>query len=156
MQPRNGVLALIATAALALAGIQVSKYEGTRYAAYQDSGGVWTICEGHTEDVGPGDTATPDQCAAYRQQDLAKASGDVDSCVHAELTASERAALIDFFFNVGATQACKSTLVALVNRGEHEAACEQYLRWVHDANGNILPGLIARRQTERNLCLSEL
>ena len=156
MNPRTGFLAALATAALALAGIQVSKYEGIRYAAYQDSGGVWTICEGHTDNVGPGDTATTDQCDAYRQQDLAKASDDVDSCVHAELTTTERAALIDFFFNVGAYQACKSTLVALVNAGEHRESCDQYMRWVHDANGNVLPGLIARRQTERNLCLSEL
>jgi GH24 family phage-related lysozyme (muramidase) len=45
--PRKLAAAALA-AALAIAGGLVAHWEGTRYTAYQDITGVWTICEGHT------------------------------------------------------------------------------------------------------------
>jgi lysozyme len=141
--------------AMSIAAVCVTKFEGTRYAAYQDSGGVWTLCEGHTKGVRAGDTATREQCDAWRSQDLNQASEAITQCVHVPLTVTERAAYISFVYNVGSAAFCKSTLVRKLNGGDHKGACEQLLRWTY-ADGVQLPGLVTRRVSERDMCLEGL
>jgi lysozyme len=41
------------------------------------------------------------------------------------------------------------------NRGELEEAAEQFMKWTK-AGGRVLPGLVKRRQDERQLYLSGL
>lgn len=73
--------------------------------------------------------------------------------VRADLSAEQLAALIDFAFNAGPGNLQVSTLRRMVERGEHEAAADQFLRWIFAA-GIKLPGLVRRRQAERELYLS--
>ena len=42
--------------------VMTPEMEGTVYEAYPDTGGVWTICTGHTAGVRRGQTASPEQC----------------------------------------------------------------------------------------------
>jgi lysozyme len=151
MNIRGRIVAGIAALALTIAGGTVTRFEGTRYSAYADAAGVWTICEGHTQGVKPGDTATPEQCTDYRNADLLVASDGVDSCVHVPLSVGERAAFVDFAFNVGVPAFCRSTLTRKLNSGDHAGACQELMRWTY-AGGKQLPGLIARRDAERQLC----
>lgn len=148
-------LTALAAAAIAIVAASLSGFEGQRFTAYADTGGTWTICEGHTRDVKPGDHATPEQCAGYKAADLTEASQGVDSCTHATLTAYERAAYVDFVYNVGKTAYCNSTMLQKLNAGYHVEACNQLLRWTY-AGGKQLPGLINRRRAERDLCLRGL
>jgi lysozyme len=129
-------------------------YEGTRHAAYPDPAGAgpWTICEGHTQGVKPGDTATDAQCREYLQQDMGDAYATVTRCITAPLTVSQAAAFTDAAYNVGPAIVCGSTLQKLANSGDVRGACEQLLRWTH-AGGKEMPGLVARRKAERDLCV---
>lgn len=137
---------------LALAATFGSSFEGQRLTSYKDLGGVWTICDGHTADVKPGDTATPDECLAYLQQDMGAAYAAVNRCITADLTVNQAAAFTDAAFNVGPKVVCGSTLQRLANAGNIRGACEQLTRWVY-ADGRKVPGLVRRRQAERDLCM---
>lgn len=141
---KSRIITTAAAAALA--------FEGTRYVAYQDFVGVWTICQGHTHGVKPGDTASKEQCAAYLNADLGMANDAIDRCVSVPLSVGERAAYIDLIFNIGDGAFCRSTLVRILNSGDHKMACEQLMRWTH-AGGKQLQGLVERRKAERDLCL---
>lgn len=155
MKPWQKLLALGAGALLAAAAIG-GHFEGTKLHAYADVAGVWTICTGHTEGVKPGDTATEAQCQTWLSQDMAKANAGIKACITRPLTAEQETALTDFAYNVGVPSVCRSTLVALLNRGESPAVwCKQLLRWT-EAGGKELPGLVKRRRAEYALCIEGL
>lgn len=100
-----------------------------------------------------GDTATLDQCDALQAADIAKAQAGIARCVTKPLTVGQKAALADFAYNVGVPRACGSTLVRKLNAGEPPAVwCAELKRWVYAA-GKELPGLVARRQSEYELCI---
>jgi lysozyme len=61
--------------------------------------------------------------------------------------------LVSFSFNVGLGNLQNSTLRMKANRGEFEAAAEQFLVWTK-AGPKVLPGLVKRRNDERALFLS--
>lgn len=145
----------VATIVLAVAGVLGAHFEGTRYQAYQDSGGVWTICQGHTQDVHAGDTATPAQCRAYLQREMADAYSDVQRCIHVPLTIGQQAAFTDAVYNLGPSVVCNSTLQRMANAGHVRQACAQLARWVY-ADGKQLAGLVRRRAAEQRLCLEGL
>lgn len=150
---RTRIVAGTLAAALTLAAVAVSKYEGSRYIAYQDIGGTYTICEGHTRNVKAGDTATPEQCQSFKEDDLRIANAAIDRCVHVPLTVGERAAFLDFTFNVGESRFCGSTLVKKLNSGDRAGACDELLRWTYAA-GKERQGLVERREYEHALCVT--
>jgi len=47
-----------------------------------------------------------------------------------------------------------STLLRMVNAGDFLGAADQFLRW-NKAGGKVLPGLVLRREAERQLFLKE-
>lgn len=141
----------ISAAALALAGSLIAKWEGTRYEAYQDAVGVWTICEGHTRGVKPGDTATPEQCAKYRQQDELEAAATVARCIYAPMTDNQLGAFISGTFNLGPALVCGSTLQRKANAGDMKGACAELKRWIN-AGGRPMRGLVNRRADEQSVC----
>jgi len=69
------------------------------------------------------------------------------------LNAHELAAYTSFVFNVGHGNFASSTLRRRLNEGDREGACEELKRWVY-AKGQKLPGLVKRREAERQLCLA--
>lgn len=149
---KDKVLVAAATAAFALAGGLLVKWEGKRYEAYLDTGGVATICFGHTEGVKLGDVATADQCRRYLTHDMAQAEAIVNMCVKVPLGKNRKAAFTSFAFNVGERQFCSSTLVRKTNRGDYAGACLELKRWVYD-EGVYIRGLARRRDDEYRLCI---
>jgi lysozyme len=146
------LLAAIPAGAIAVAGVMTQWNEGVRYTPYQDVGGVWTVCEGHTgPDVIPGKTYTPRECATLKNRDLLRADAQVSRLVKVPLMVAQRAALIDFVYNAGAGNLAKSTLLRKLNAGDYNGACQEYRRWVF-ANGKRLKGLENRREEEAWLC----
>lgn len=57
------------------------------------------------------------------------------------------AAIMDFTFNLGAGRLQASTLRRRINQQDWTAAGVELRRWVH-GGGKILPGLVARRESE--------
>jgi len=65
-----GVAALIASAVVSVEP-QTATAEGERLVAYQDVGGIWTICRGHTgPEVHAGLVASHAQCRAWYRIDM--------------------------------------------------------------------------------------
>ena len=113
-------------------------FEGEKFVAYQDSGGIWTIGIGHTGGVTPGMTSTHEQNVRW----LASDCGALFALVGG-LGAIEAAALVSFGYNCGIGNLRK----ALLNR-------QWILDPVHttDRRGTVLAGLVARRRLEGLLC----
>jgi lysozyme len=63
------------------------------------------------------------------------------------------AAIVDFTFNLGAGRLQSSTLRRRINQRLWSAAAEELKRWVY-GGGRILPGLVARREAERQLFIT--
>lgn len=142
-------------------------FEGLSRTAYRCPAGVWTIGYGHTRAVTPGDTVTTEQAERLLADDLAEAAAVVNGAVTVPLTDGQRAALIDFVFNVGPGRARKgkdpgkdgfvrlrsgkpSTLLRKLNAGDAEGAAGEFGAWVH-GGGRLLPGLVRRRRAEELL-----
>jgi len=155
----TGLPAPVERAAI-IAGLMIltPEMEGTEFEAYPDSGGVWTICTGHTKGVRPGDRATPEQCAAYLQGDLGHAVDVVMRSVP-KATIWQKIALSDFVYNVGATAFARSTLYRLTAAGDYAAAASQFMRWRFVAGRDCglvqsnCAGIIFRRALQRDLFL---
>jgi lysozyme len=141
------------------AGLMVltPEMEGTRFSAYPDTGGVWTICTGHTHGVRKGDTATREECDAYLRADL---SSSVDFVVRKRPKVSLlcKVAIADMHVNTGPGAVGRSTLLLMAQAGDQRGAAEQFLRWVYvggrdcrlaDSNCG---GIVSRRQIQRELC----
>lgn len=155
--PRAWIKPSAAALVLSLATALGGYYEGTRHVAYPDpsGNGVWTICQGHTQGVKPGERASDAQCAAYLSSDMQAAYADVQRCITYPIPVTVQAAFTDAAYNIGAHVVCGSTLQRLANDGDVRGACEQLTRW-NKADGKVMPGLVNRRAAERDLCLNGL
>lgn len=157
MSIKARILALVLGASLvSIIGVNhVKQGEGLRFTAYPDpaSGGTpWTICYGHTKGVYRGMTATQAQCDRWLREDLAVAEEAVQRLVRVPLTQGQYDAFVSFVFNVGESRFASSTMLKLLNQGQHTAACNQLPKWVY-ASGKKLNGLITRRDKEKAICL---
>lgn len=130
----------------------VASFEGLRTVAYMDPVGIPTVCFGETDGVRLGDKYTAEECRAMLGGRVAEFGQAVDKCVTVPLPPARKAALVSFSYNVGVNSFCGSTLVRKLNNGDVYGACNELLRWTK-AKGIELPGLVKRRQQERQLCL---
>jgi lysozyme len=136
--------------------VMTPEMEGTVYEAYPDTGGVWTICTGHTLGVRRGDEASPAQCAAYLRADLGEA---VDFVMREVPSASlfQKIALADFAYNLGLHALAKSTLLQYAKAGLHDLAAKQFGRWMFVAGRdcrqpkNNCGGIPVRRELQRQV-----
>lgn len=135
------------------AGIElVKRFEGVRLEAYDDGVGVWTIGVGHTLGVKRTDKITMAQCDEFLKVDLEDAEDAVHRLVTVPLTQGQIDALVSWTFNLGASALAKSTLLKLLNQGRYQEAADQMPLWCR-AGGQVLPGLLKRRNAERVMFL---
>ncbi len=151
MSVKTRIVTATLTAALGVAGAVVAYYEGKENRAYRDPVGIVTICYGHTTTARLGQTHTDEECDRLLQADLGKAFEAVDRYVRVPLPVERRAALASFVYNVGEGAFKNSTLLRKLNQGDIAGACKELDRWIY-AKGQVLPGLVKRRSTERELC----
>ena len=144
----------IAAASVAAAMSVVAYFEGYRPVAYLDPVSIPTICYGHTATARIGQTKTQAECDELLEADLGEALEAVDRQLP-NAPPLTRAAFGSFVYNVGAGAFNRSTLLRKARAGDWVGACNELPRWVY-AGGRQLPGLVARRQAERELCLSGL
>jgi GH24 family phage-related lysozyme (muramidase) len=126
----------------------------TNGTTYLDAVGVPTIGYGHTgPDVTPNLVITQAQAEALLQSDLRSAEGAVSDAVTVALNDNQFAALVSFVYNLGAGTLQESTLLGLLNGGNYNDAAQQFTRFVY-AGGEVLQGLVTRRNAERALFLA--
>ena len=141
-------------AALALCQPLTAQLEGCRLTAYPDTGGKLTIGYGHTGGVHEGETISQDTANYLLGSDLETAAEALERCVPSSrldmsLDNHERAALIDFVFNLGADPSW--TIWRLLKAGNVNGARDQIPRFDHGVVSGrevIIPGLEHRRTAE--------
>jgi lysozyme len=131
----------------------LQSFEGCKLSAYRDGRGVWTIGYGHTRGVAEGLTCLQAQADAWLAEDIAPAEQGVTRLVQVPLVQGQFDALASFAFNCGVAALAASTLLRKLNAHDYRGAADEFPRWVHDAPGNVEPGLVARRAKERALFL---
>lgn len=89
----------------------------------------------------------------WLQQDMVKATRAAIRLCPGASKPTQLAALADFAFNCGSGNLELSTLRRKVNQGDIESAANEFGRWVY-ARGVKLPGLVRRRNSEKQLFLS--
>lgn len=154
VQGQRIILALAGALALAIPA------EGIRQFAYQDSASVLTVCWGSTTDVQAGKQYTQAECVERLSADMLGAMRAVERCVPG-LPWNQLAAWSDAVYNLGPRIVCDtetSTAARLLQAGQREAACRELDKWVFARVGGVpvkLPGLVKRRQREKELCLGD-
>ncbi len=96
---------------------------------------------------------TMDEVDAILAQDLARFErGVARLCSSAVNHQGRFDALVSFAFNVGLGNLQRSGLRMKHNRGEFDAAADEFMKW-SKAGGKVLKGLVNRRRDEQRLYL---
>jgi len=151
-KPRKSLAALVGAGCTGLLCVYVPHFEGMVLRGYADPIGVVTACAGHTRTAVLGRPYTPDECEGLLLEDLAEHAQGVLRCAPVlEGRTWQLAAAVSFTYNVGVGAFCSSTMARKFNTQDFAGACAELDRWVR-AGGQVLPGLVKRRQVERDLC----
>ena len=113
--------------------------------------GFWTIGYGHLCDP-KHPPITEAEAEAYLASDLQTALAATLCYCPVLVTEPEGrlAAIVDFTFNLGAGRLQTSTLRRRINQREWSATERELRRWVY-GGGQVLPGLVIRREAEAAL-----
>lgn len=87
--------------------------------------------------------------------DARLARSSVEDLISARMTDNEFSAVSSFVFNVGRRNFANSTMRRLINNGRSDLAANEFRRWVK-AGGQTLPGLVVRRNCEKELFLGNI
>ena len=130
----------------------VKQFEGFSHSPYLCSGGFLTIGYGHR--IRQGDEynqyITNSEAEILLGEDLRVAALAVRRLIARSLNNYQRAALISFTYNLGSGSLQRSRLRRFINNYDDDEAYHEFVRWVW-SGGRKLPGLVLRRQSERNL-----
>ncbi len=124
----------------------IKRFEGCRLAAYQDSGGVWTIGYGHTKGVKKGQTITQEQANSFLVEDCGKAESRVNKYQSKyNFNQNQYDALVSFAFNIGSID--KLTINGTRTIPQISEKIPVYCKCA----GKKLQGLLDRRTAEKEL-----
>ena len=126
---------------------KIKHFEGFRAEAYRCPAGQWTVGYGHTRGVYEGRRVTRAEADRLLREDLAPLEHYVERLGVAK-TQGQADALLDFCFNLGTPALDGSTLLRKIRQGAPTAEIQaEFRRWVW-AGGEVLPGLVKRREWE--------
>jgi len=147
-------------------GLELLKeWEGFKLRMYKDSAGLPTIGVGHLitkSEQASGQITIEGVAVAYANgltdqqvldllsQDVKPAEQAVTNGVKVALNQNQFDALVSFTFNVGNGAFNGSTLLKVLNQGNYSQVPDQLRRW-NKAGGQVVQGLVNRRQNEINL-----
>lgn len=127
--------------------------EGFRGKPYKCAAGKWTV--GFGTRIGDTEVEKYTKFPMSRQEAEQRAIKKCDDiCVFLQKNVSvalaphQVDALILFIYNIGETAFKGSTLLRKLNNRSFNAAALEFGRWVHDDHGNVIEGLVSRRQRE--------
>ena len=133
----------------------IGNAESCRRDPYVCPAGVLTDGIGNTHGVKPGVRKTDEQIAADWEKNILEAESCVNRYANGKnLSDNTFSAVTSITFNVGCPTMKQSTMFALFReqKSAWPSACNQFPRWVY-AGKTILPGLVKRREAEKQLCL---
>lgn len=134
----------------------IKRFEGCKLKAYKCPAGLWTISWGLTfypdgTKVKEGDVITQQQAEDYFNAIVDDFAKKVDALIKSNVTDNNFSALVSFAYNVGMGNFQRSTLLRKVNANPKDKTIPAEMRkWVR-ANGEVLKGLVRRRDAEAKL-----
>lgn len=132
----------------------IKDFEGFSGNAYLCPAGVWTIGYGHTGGVKPSDHVTPERATELLMEDLCRAEKAVNR-LRVDLRQCQFDALVSLVHNIGTGAFAQSTIRRLVEADPGDPAIPaQFGRWVK-SDGNVLRGLVTRRERESRVYLGQ-
>lgn len=132
----------------------IKRFEGFRAKPYVCQGGKKTVGYGHTNGEIKSKSITKKEAEQFLKKDIADTQAAIARNIKVPLTHNQLAALTSFTYNLGAAALQRSTLRRCINRGDHEQAAKEFLRW-DKVNGRRIKGLTLRRQYESYLYSSD-
>jgi lysozyme len=119
------------------------------------SGFPWTIGYGFTRHLDgrkvlPGDTMTRAEADAQLARQVESYEAGVREVLQVPVNQPMFDALVSICWNIGVGAFQGSTLVRLLNEGRYLEAAREFDRW-NRAGGQVMPGLVARRDREQAL-----
>lgn len=115
------------------------------------SGAPWTCGWGSTgPDINSKTVFSQAQADARLDIRLNVAGNSVDKLCQVPLQPNEKAALVDFAYNVGEGNLSSSTMLKYLNQKNFPAAMQEILKW-NKAQGKEMEGLNRRRRAEKTL-----
>ena len=138
----------------------VKSFEGFQTHAYRCPAGIPTIGYGTTtypdgRKVQMEDTCTEKDACVWLLHEITEDAEAINRHVTTALNQNQFDALASFAYNVGRGAFMGSTLLWKLNAGDYHGAADQFLKWTH-GGGVELPGLVRRRNAERDLFLAEV
>lgn len=133
----------------------IKRFESFKANPYICPGGALTIGYGQTIKPGEYTSVTKEQADAMLRKTIAKFEAAVKKLITVPVSQNQYDAIVSFAYNVGAGKGGlkTSTLLKKLNAGDYKGAADEFPRW-NKSDGKVLPGLIKRRELERNLFLS--
>ena len=136
----------------------IESFEGFRSEPYQDVAGIWTIGVGSiygldnhrvTQDHRP---ITLNEAHELMQRDLKITINRLGNLIKVPVNENQLASLVSFVYNIGTGAFQRSTARMKLNRKDYLGCADEFLRWKY-ANRRFIPGLLRRREAERQLFL---
>jgi lysozyme len=141
--------------------LQRPENEDVRLDYYLDPAGICTVGSGHvvSGSCPLGETITLERASELFAQDLVIFEDEIRNQVTVPLSQNEFDALVSLVFNIGGTNFADSTTRRELNVGNRVAAADGFLLWTKAQDPNSgqlvdLPGLVRRRQEEREIFLT--
>ena len=125
----------------------IKKFEGLELEAYKCAAGVWTIGYGHIKDVKEGDEISKAEADEMLVHEIEEYENYVNTAVNVPLSQNQFDAIVSWVFNLGNGNLQASTMLKVINSGDHAGVPAQIKRW-NKAGGKVLEGLIRRREAE--------
>lgn len=125
----------------------IKKFEGCELTAYKCAAGVPTIGYGHIKGVSMGDTITQEEADEMFNHEMKEYETYVNTAVTVPLSQNQFDAIVSWVFNLGNGNLKASTMLKVINSGDHAGVPAQIKRW-NKAGGKVLEGLIRRREAE--------
>jgi lysozyme len=132
----------------------IKKFEGCELEAYLCPAGVWTIGYGHTKDVKEGDKINRDEADYLLQEEMIEYESYINDFVEVPLNQNQFDALCSWVYNLGPTNLKNSTMLRVLNEEKYADVPQEIKRW-NKAGGEVLDGLIKRREAEAKMFAGE-
>lgn len=128
----------------------IKSFEGLSLQVYHDVVGLLTVGYGHRTNLAWGESISQETADQLLEQDLKHFSDGVTKLLKVELNENQFSALVSFAYNLGIGSLEHSTLLKMCNQNKLTECQNQFGKWCH-AGGHVVPGLVRRRNAERDL-----
>ena len=125
----------------------IKKFEGCELDAYKCPAGKWTIGYGHEKGVKEGDSWSQSHAEYMLDVELEEYEGYINDLVDIQLSQCQFDALVAWIYNLGPTNFRTSTLRKKLQSETMDEVPMEIRRW-NKANGEVLQGLVRRREAE--------